>query len=244
MSRRDLHRPRRDRSRPATCSSSTPPGFATPGCAALVRPAAPAEVLLIHPGDRRHLDRDGHAGQRDAAGQADRAGRRCGRRDARGARRRHAPGPLHRRHAPPRRSRASAGFRCRRTSPANRPPTTSAATRPSTPIAKGASPRRPPACISPTDLLRRARATAAWHVGALDLEVGPGTFRPMEDGDVTAHAMHAERFEIPVALADAVAACRARGGAGLGGRHHGRARAGKRRARRRHRDARATRRPG
>ena len=49
-------------------------------------------------------------------------------------------------------------------------------------------------------------------VATLDLEVGPGTFRPMADGDVTAHAMHSEHFEIPEALAQAIAACRVRGG--------------------------------
>ena len=50
------------------------------------------------------------------------------------------------------------------------------------------------------------------RVGTLDLEVGPGTFRPMEDGDVSAHAMHSEHFEIPAALAQEIAACRDRGG--------------------------------
>jgi S-adenosylmethionine:tRNA ribosyltransferase-isomerase len=50
------------------------------------------------------------------------------------------------------------------------------------------------------------------RIASLDLEVGPGTFRPMQDGEVIEHAMHAERFEIPAVLADAVAACHARGG--------------------------------
>ncbi|HEY4319775.1 MAG TPA: tRNA preQ1(34) S-adenosylmethionine ribosyltransferase-isomerase QueA [Gemmatimonadales bacterium] len=49
-------------------------------------------------------------------------------------------------------------------------------------------------------------------VAMLDLEVGPGTFRPMEDGDVSSHAMHREHYEIPAPLAAAVAACRARRG--------------------------------
>jgi S-adenosylmethionine:tRNA ribosyltransferase-isomerase len=49
--------------------------------------------------------------------------------------------------------------------------------------------------------------------GELDLEVGPGTFRPMAGGDVPAHEMHEEHFEIPVSLADAIVACRQRGGA-------------------------------
>jgi S-adenosylmethionine:tRNA ribosyltransferase-isomerase len=48
------------------------------------------------------------------------------------------------------------------------------------------------------------------NVVALDLEVGPGTFRPMDDGDVAAHPMHAERFTIPPATAAAVESARAR----------------------------------
>src|ERR1019366_9053525 len=37
-------------------------------------------------------------------------------------------------------------------------------------------------------------------------------FKPLEDGDVGAHAMHSERFDIPNELAEATAVCRARGG--------------------------------
>lgn len=55
----------------------------------------------------------------------------------------------------------------------------------------------------------RARGVA---VATLDLEVGPGTFRPVEAERVAEHAMHAERFEIPADTADAIAALRARGG--------------------------------
>jgi S-adenosylmethionine:tRNA ribosyltransferase-isomerase len=50
------------------------------------------------------------------------------------------------------------------------------------------------------------------QVAELDLEVGPGTFKPVEAEEITAHAMHSERFEIPTATATAVAECRARGG--------------------------------
>lgn len=49
-------------------------------------------------------------------------------------------------------------------------------------------------------------------IAELDLEVGPGTFRPVEGEAITEHVMHAERFEIPVTLADAIVACRARNG--------------------------------
>jgi S-adenosylmethionine:tRNA ribosyltransferase-isomerase len=59
------------------------------------------------------------------------------------------------------------------------------------------------------ELLDTLRAKGV-SVAALDLEVGPGTFRPMDDGDVSNHPMHSERFEIPGALVREVAACRAR----------------------------------
>lgn len=47
----------------------------------------------------------------------------------------------------------------------------------------------------------------------LDLEVGPGTFKPVEADALSEHVMHAERYEIPQALADAVTVTRERGGA-------------------------------
>ena len=42
------------------------------------------------------------------------------------------------------------------------------------------------------------------------LDVGLGTFRPIRDGDVTRHEMHAETFEVPSETADAVNTCRGR----------------------------------
>lgn len=48
-------------------------------------------------------------------------------------------------------------------------------------------------------------------VTTLDLEVGPGTFKPVEEEEITAHPMHPERFEIPEIAAEAVRAARARG---------------------------------
>ena len=51
------------------------------------------------------------------------------------------------------------------------------------------------------------------HVGKLDLEVGPGTFRPMEGDDPAAHPMHRESFTISPDLVDAVRATKTRGGA-------------------------------
>ena len=44
------------------------------------------------------------------------------------------------------------------------------------------------------------------------LHVGPGTFRPVKAETVEDHVMDSERYEIPPATAEAVAACRARGG--------------------------------
>ena len=61
------------------------------------------------------------------------------------------------------------------------------------------------------DLLDALQARGV-TVATLDLEVGPGTFRPVEGEDITAHRMHAERFEIPPETAAAIAACRSRAG--------------------------------
>ncbi|HET9066400.1 MAG TPA: tRNA preQ1(34) S-adenosylmethionine ribosyltransferase-isomerase QueA [Gemmatimonadales bacterium] len=47
-------------------------------------------------------------------------------------------------------------------------------------------------------------------IASLDLEVGPGTFRPIEHDDPTEHPMHEERYEIPETLARAVQDARQR----------------------------------
>jgi S-adenosylmethionine:tRNA ribosyltransferase-isomerase len=44
------------------------------------------------------------------------------------------------------------------------------------------------------------------------LHVGEGTFAPIQTDDVTRHRMHREWGELPAATAEAVAACRSRGG--------------------------------
>jgi S-adenosylmethionine:tRNA ribosyltransferase-isomerase len=46
----------------------------------------------------------------------------------------------------------------------------------------------------------------------LTLHVGAGTYRPMRVEKIADHRMHSERFEIPPATADAIAATRAAGG--------------------------------
>lgn len=50
------------------------------------------------------------------------------------------------------------------------------------------------------------------RLGTLDLEVGPGTFKPVETEDLSRHVMHPERFEISTDLAEAVQATRTGGG--------------------------------
>ncbi|MEN9799099.1 MAG: hypothetical protein RL653_2795 [Pseudomonadota bacterium] len=47
---------------------------------------------------------------------------------------------------------------------------------------------------------------------AVTLEVGPGTFLPVRDGDVEKHRMHEERYQVPEATVAEVTAARARGG--------------------------------
>lgn len=59
------------------------------------------------------------------------------------------------------------------------------------------------------ELLAQLRAQGV-RIAELDLEVGPGTFKPVETPSLSDHVMHAERFEISPALASAIAATRAR----------------------------------
>jgi S-adenosylmethionine:tRNA ribosyltransferase-isomerase len=49
-------------------------------------------------------------------------------------------------------------------------------------------------------------------VARLDLEVGPGTFRPVEVDDPATHPMHPEQFDIPAEAAAAIAKARQAGG--------------------------------
>jgi len=51
------------------------------------------------------------------------------------------------------------------------------------------------------------------RLARIELEVGPGTFKPVEREDIAAHAMHPERYEISREAADLVQATRASGGA-------------------------------
>jgi S-adenosylmethionine:tRNA ribosyltransferase-isomerase len=56
-------------------------------------------------------------------------------------------------------------------------------------------------------LARRGVGTAF-----VTLHVGAGTFSPVESEDLSQHRMHAERFDVPAATAEAIAIVRARGG--------------------------------
>jgi S-adenosylmethionine:tRNA ribosyltransferase-isomerase len=49
-------------------------------------------------------------------------------------------------------------------------------------------------------------------IARLELEVGPGTFKPVMEEDIAKHPMHPERFEVPAPVVQAVRDCRARGG--------------------------------
>ena len=50
------------------------------------------------------------------------------------------------------------------------------------------------------------------HRVAVTLHVGPGTFRPVKCDDIEDHQMDFEVFTVPPETADAIAACKARGG--------------------------------
>jgi S-adenosylmethionine:tRNA ribosyltransferase-isomerase len=59
-------------------------------------------------------------------------------------------------------------------------------------------------------LLARLRERGV-DVAFVTLHVGAGTFQPVRVDDLSQHRMHAERYEVPAATADAIAAARAAG---------------------------------
>ncbi len=69
----------------------------------------------------------------------------------------------------------------------------------------------PTAGLHFTDALLDSLHARGVTVGRLDLEVGPGTFKPVETDDPAAHPMHPERFTIPPLLVSQAAAARERG---------------------------------
>lgn len=78
--------------------------------------------------------------------------------------------------------------------------------------------RQPGAVAAPTaglhfdePLLEELRASGV-NTAFLTLHVGAGTFQPVRVQNIAEHRMHRERFEIPAATAQAIAATRAAGG--------------------------------
>ncbi len=78
--------------------------------------------------------------------------------------------------------------------------------------------REPGAVAAPTaglhfdpELIDSLRAQGV-ETGFVTLHVGAGTFQPVREDQVEDHHMHSERFRIPEALVEQVAATRARGG--------------------------------
>ena len=70
----------------------------------------------------------------------------------------------------------------------------------------------PTAGLHFTSALLDRLAEGGVQIADLDLEVGPGTFKPVESDDLSTHVMHAERYDVPAALVRAVAETRAAGG--------------------------------
>jgi S-adenosylmethionine:tRNA ribosyltransferase-isomerase len=78
--------------------------------------------------------------------------------------------------------------------------------------------RVPGAVAAPTASLHFDEAVLAElmargvHTASVTLHVGAGTFAPMKTEQISEHVMHHERYAIPPATLEAIAACRARGG--------------------------------
>jgi S-adenosylmethionine:tRNA ribosyltransferase-isomerase len=70
----------------------------------------------------------------------------------------------------------------------------------------------PTAGLHFTPELLRALESNGVGRARIELEVGPGTFKPVETERIAAHPMHPERFEIPTAAAEAIRMTRERGG--------------------------------
>lgn len=77
---------------------------------------------------------------------------------------------------------------------------------------------RPGAVAAPTASLHfdeavlQALAARGVQHAFVTLHVGAGTFQPVKTERLSEHQMHAERYDVPAATQEAIAACRARGG--------------------------------
>lgn len=77
---------------------------------------------------------------------------------------------------------------------------------------------RPGAVAAPTASLHfdeavlQALAARGVQRTFVTLHVGAGTFQPVKTERLSEHQMHAERYDVPAATQEAIAACRARGG--------------------------------
>ena len=69
----------------------------------------------------------------------------------------------------------------------------------------------PTAGLHFTEQMLETLKTLGVRFAYIDLEVGAGTFKPVEDEDPAKHHMHVERFEIPEATARAITEARLRG---------------------------------
>ena len=90
----------------------------------------------------------------------------------------------------------------------------------------------PTAGLHFTDQLLDALSTRGVVIAGLDLEVGSGTFKPVESERIENHPMHSERYEIPDRVAALTGEIHRLGGPDLGGRDDGGARARERGRRR------------
>ncbi|HEV7366138.1 MAG TPA: tRNA preQ1(34) S-adenosylmethionine ribosyltransferase-isomerase QueA [Gemmatimonadales bacterium] len=70
----------------------------------------------------------------------------------------------------------------------------------------------PTAGLHFTPALLEGLKSAGVTVEGLDLQVGPGTFKPVEVDDPAEHPMHPERYQIPSRLAELVTQVRTKGG--------------------------------
>jgi S-adenosylmethionine:tRNA ribosyltransferase-isomerase len=78
--------------------------------------------------------------------------------------------------------------------------------------------KNPGAVAAPTAALHFDEAVLAGmeargiRRASVTLHVGAGTFQPVKAENIADHTMHFERFEVPTATREAIAACKARGG--------------------------------